>query len=117
MANDLNSLILEGVVSGKPLLNETSTTSVLNFTIEHTRYYKNKKGEDVTETVQIKVVAFGSMCKIPLKEGSGVRIVGRLKQNIWTDSDGMKHSEVQIVAEHIEIKKKEFSNGLSNDKF
>ena len=117
MANDLNSLILEGVVSGEPLLNETSTTSVLNFTIEHTRYYKNKEGEDVTETFQFKVVAFGSMCKIPLKDGVGVRIVGRLKQNIWTDSDGMKHSEVQIVAEHIEIKKKEFSNGLNNDKF
>ena len=32
MANDLNSLILEGVVSGEPHLNETSTTSVLNFT-------------------------------------------------------------------------------------
>lgn len=117
MANNLNSLILEGVVIGEPHLNETSTTSVLNFTIENTRYYKNKEGEYVTETFQIKVVAFGSMCKIPLKDGVDVRIVGRLKQNIWTDSDGMKHSEVQIVAEHIEISKKEFSNGLSNDKF
>ena len=103
--NDLNSVILEGVVSGKPLLNETSTTSVLNFTIEHTRYYKNKLGKDVTETFQIEVVAFGSMCKIPLKDGSVVRVVGRLKQNIWTDSEGASHSEVQIVAEHIEIKK------------
>lgn len=105
MSNKLNSLILEGVVSGEPLLNETSTTSVLNFTIEHTRYYKNKEGEDVTETFQIKVVAFGRMCDIPVKEGSGVRIVGRLKQNKWTDSEGASHSEVQIVAEHIEIEK------------
>ena len=103
--NMMNSLILEGVVSDEPQLNETSTTSVLNFTIEHTRYYKNKKGEDVTETVQIKVVAFGSMCKIPVKEGKGVRIVGRLKENKWTDNEGVSHSEVQVVAEHIEIKK------------
>ena len=117
MANGLNSLILEGVVSGEPLLNETSTTSVLNFTIEHTRYYKNKAGEDVEEKSQFEVVVYGRMCKLPLKEGSGIRIVGRLKQNIWTDSDGMKHSEVQIVAEHIEIEKSEFSNELSNDKF
>ena len=50
-------------------------------------------------------VVYGRMCKLSLKDGVGVRIVGRLKQNIWTDSDGMKHSEVQIVAEHIEIKK------------
>ena len=106
MTNKLNSLMLEGVVSGEPLLNETSTTSVLNFTIEHTRYYKNKKGEDVEEKSQFKVVAFGSMCKRSLKDGVGVRIVGRLRQNIWTDSDGMKRKEVQIVAEHIEIRKK-----------
>ena len=101
--NMINSLILEGVVSGEPHLVKTS--DVLNFTVETTCYYKNSAGEGVTETSQFKVVAFGSMCKIPLKEGSSVRVVGRLKQNIWTDSEGASHSEVQIVAEHIEIKK------------
>ena len=101
--NMLSQVILEGVVSGEPHLKETS--DVLNFTIGVTRYYKNKAGEKVTETSQFSVVAFGSMCKRPLKDGSDVRIVGRLKQNKWTDKDGMKHSEVQIVAEHIEIKK------------
>ena len=115
--NMINSLILEGVVSGEPHLNETSTTSVLNFTIEHTRYYKNKLGKDVTETFQIEVVAFGSMCKIPVKEGSGVRIVGRLKQDKWEEPDGVTHSKVYIVSEHIEFRKNEFSNGLNNDKF
>lgn len=101
--NDLNSVILEGVVSGKPLLNETSTTSVLNFTVETTHYYKNRAGEDVEEKSQFKVVVYGSMCK--LKDGVGIRLVGRLKQNKWTDSEGASHSEVQIVAEHIEIRK------------
>ena len=103
--NDLNSLILEGVVSGKPLLNETSTTSVLNFTVETTHYYKNRAGEDVEEKSQFKVVVYGSMCNLPLKDGVGIRLVGRLKQNKWTDGDGVSHSEVQVVAEHIEIKK------------
>ena len=99
----INSLILDGVVSGEPHLKETS--DVLNFTVETTRYYNNRAGEDVIETSQFKVVAFGSMCKIPVKEGSGVRIVGRLKENKWTDKNGVSHSEVQIVAEHIEIRK------------
>ena len=103
--NMINSLILEGVVSGEPHLVKTS--DVLNFTVETTHYYKNKSGRYVTETSEFKVVAFGSMCKIHLKDGSGVRVVGRLKQNIWTDSEGASHSEVQIVAEHIEIKKTE----------
>ena len=113
--NDLNSLILEGVVSGEPHLVETS--DVLNFTVETTRYYKNRAGEDVEEKSQFKVVVYGRMCKLSLKDGVGVRIVGRLKQNKWTDSEGASHSEVQIVAEHIEFRKKEFSNGLNNDKF
>ena len=112
--NMINSLILEGVVSGEPHLVKAS--DVLNFTVETTRYYKNRAGEDVTETSHFKVVAFGRMCKLPLKDGVVIRVVGRLKQNKWNDSDGVPHSEVQIVAEHIEIIKKEFSNGL-NDKF
>lgn len=101
--NMLNSLILEGVVSDEPHLDETS--DVLNFTIEYTRYYKNKAGKKVTETSLFRVVAFNSMCKRPLKNGSDVRIVGRLKQNKWTDKDGVPHSEVLIMAEYIEIKK------------
>ena len=105
MANDLNSLILEGVVSGEPLLNETSTTSVLNFTIETNHYYKNRAGEVVEGKSQFKVVVYGSLCKLSLKDGVGIRLVGRIKQNKWTDSEGVSHSEVQIVAEHIEIKK------------
>ena len=103
--NMLNSLILDGVLSGEPHLKDTKEASVLNFTVEYTRYYKNKAGKKVTETSQFSVVAFNSMCKRLLKNGSEVRIVGRLKQNKWTDKYGVSYSEVQIMAEHIEIKK------------
>jgi single-stranded DNA-binding protein len=44
------------------------------------------------------------MSTLPLKDGVGVRIVGRLKQNTWVDG-GVTHSEVQVVAEHIEVRK------------
>lgn len=101
--NMFNSLIIEGVVSGEPHLVETS--DVLNFTVETTIYYKNRAGEDVEEKSQFKVVVYGRMCELPLKDGVGVRIVGRLKENKWTDSEGASHSEVQIVAEHIDIRK------------
>lgn len=101
--NNLNSLILEGVVKGEPHLVETS--DVLNFTIEVSRYYRNRAGEGVEEKSLFKVVAFGAMSKLPLKDGVGVRLVVRLKENKWTDGDGVSHSEVQVVAEHIEIRK------------
>ena len=101
--NNLNSLILEGVVKGEPHLVETS--DVLNFTIEVTRYYRNRAGEGVEEKSLFKVVAFGRMCDIPVKEGSGVRVVGRLKQEKWEDSESVTHSKVYIVVEHIEFRK------------
>lgn len=101
--NMLNSVLIEGVVIGEP--HKVEASQVLNFTIGSERYYKNSAGEGVTETSQFKVVAFGGMCNIPVKEGIGVRVVGRLKSYEWTDSEGVSHSEVQVVAEHIDIRK------------
>ena len=37
-------------------------------------------------------------------KGSGVRVVGRLKQDRWNSEDGKARSRVKIVAEHIEAK-------------
>lgn len=100
--NMLNSLIIEGVVVGEP--HKVEASQVLNFTISVERYYKNRAGEGVTETSQFKVVAFGTMSELPLKDGMSIRLVGRLKQNTWVDG-GVTHSEVQVVAEHIELRK------------
>jgi single-stranded DNA-binding protein len=102
--NNLNSLIIEGVVKGEPHNEEVGASNRLYFTVEVARYYKTRDGNDATELSQFKVVAYGYMSTLPLKDGMGVRIVGRLKQNTWTD-DGVSHSEVQVVAEHIEIRK------------
>ena len=103
--NMMNSLIIEGVVVGEPHFLEA--THRLEFVIDSSRVHKNGNGEDVTEHYQFEVVSFGEYGKTllnPLKNCSGVRIVGRLKQNTWVDG-GVTHSEVQIVAEHIEIRK------------
>ena len=111
--NDLNSLIIEGVVKGEPHHEEVGAFSKMYFTIEVARYYKTLEGNYATELSRFKVIVYGHLSTWSLKDGMGVRLVGRLKENKWTDKDGVAHSEVQIVAEHIEIKKKEFSN----DKF
>jgi single-strand DNA-binding protein len=44
------------------------------------------------------------VCGEYLKKGRGVRVVGRLKQDRWTDPDGKPHSRVEIIAEHVEFK-------------
>lgn len=100
--NNLNSLILEGVVVGEP--HHLEERNVLNFTIEVARYYKTRDGNDATELSQFKVVAYGHMADLPMEIGKQIRVVGRLRENKWVDS-GVTHSEVQVVAEHIEIRK------------
>ena len=102
--NNLNSLILKGVVIGEPHNEEVGASNRLYFTVEVARYYKTRDGNDATELSQFKVAAYGHMSTLPLKDGMGVRLVGRLKQNKWIDG-GVTHSEVQVVAEHIEIRK------------
>lgn len=102
MANNLNSIILEGVVKGEP--HYLGEHNVLNFTVEVARYYKTRDGNDTTELSQFKVVAYGRMAGLPMEVGKQVRVVGRLRENKWVDG-GVTHSEVQVVAEHIEIRK------------
>lgn len=101
--NNLNSLIIEGVVKGEPHEVEVGASKRVYFSVEVARYYKTRDGNDATELSQFKVVTYGRMCDTRLEEGRGVRIVGRLKQSTW-DEGGVTHSEVQIVAEHIEYR-------------
>ena len=102
--NILNSLIIEGVVVGEP--HHLEERNVLNFTIEVARYYKTRDGNYATELSLFKVVAYGRMADLPMEVGKQVRVVGRLREIKWVNG-GVTHSEVQVVAEHIEIRKTE----------
>ncbi len=51
------------------------------------------------------------VCGEYLKKGRGVRVVGRLKQDRWTDPEGKAHSRVEIVAEHVEFKPQKKAEG------
>lgn len=104
--NCMNSLIIEGVVSGEPHFLEA--THRLEFVIDSSRVHKNENGENVTEHYQFEVVSYGEYGKTllnPLKNCTGVRIVGSIKQDKWEDSEGVTHSKVYIVSEHIEFRK------------
>lgn len=102
--NNLNNLIIEGVVKGEPHHEELGGSSKISFTIESCRYYKTRDGNDAIERSQFRAVAYGRMSEAPLKDGRGVRVVGRLRENVWS-VDGVTHSEVIVVAEYIEIKR------------
>lgn len=106
--NNLNSILLEGTVSKAPEMKILPAGSrVCHFEVETARYFKDKAGELEKEVSPFRIEAWGKLaesCDETLDIGRGVRIVGRLKANRWTDARGEAHSEVVIVAEHVEFK-------------
>lgn len=111
--NQLNSLIIEGnVVRAAELSEPTAGFKVCKFPVAVNRWYKNRNGESVSEVSYFDVETYGRMAEICEKQGAkgrGVRVVGRLKQDRWKDSDGKNISKIYVVAEHIEYKPKVIS--------
>ena len=105
--NSLNSILLEGNLVRDPESKTLATGSqVCNFTVASDRFYKQNEGME-KEVSYFDVEAWsrlGVACSQNLKKGRGVRVVGRLKQDRWTDGEGRAKSRVMIVAEHVEFK-------------
>ncbi len=106
--NQLNSLILEGNVVKDSVLTEPCTGfKKLSFTIGVNRFYKNAQGEEVNEASFFHIEAYGNIAEHAAryaKKGRGLRIVGRLKQDRWTDGENKNCSRIYVVAEYIEYK-------------
>jgi single stranded DNA-binding protein (ssb) len=105
--NSLNSILLEGNLVRDPESKTLSTgTQVCNFTVASDRYYRqNENMEKEVSYFDVEAWArLGMACTQNLKKGRGVRVVGRLKQDRWTDSEGKPRSKVMVVAEHVEFK-------------
>lgn len=102
--NNLNSVLLEGNLTDAPEFKQVSSgKNLILFTVASNRFDK--------EVDFFEVQAWGNLAQDlsqKLKKGSGVRAIGRLKQNRWIDAEGNKRQKVVIVAEHVEIK---FSHG------
>jgi single-strand DNA-binding protein len=111
--NNLNSVLLEGNLVRDPELNYTGKgTPVCNFSVASNRFYK-QEDELQKETSFFDVTVWSrqaEVCKEYLTKGRGVRVVGRLKQDRWQDSEGKNKSKVLVVAEHVEFKPV-FKNG------
>ena len=112
--NMLNSIILEGnIIKAGEIVQFADGQHQLEVTIAVKRQYRKRDGSLADETSEFNVIAYGNVADFLAKKGvigQGIRVVGRLKQSKWTDSDGKECSKVIVVAEHIEyraFKKKE----------
>jgi single-strand DNA-binding protein len=105
--NNLNSILIEGNLVRDPELSYTPKgTAVCKFSVACNRSYK--QDDEFQKEVSFFDVStwtrLAEVCGEYLKKGRGVRVVGRLKQDRWTDPDGKPHSRVEIVAEHVEFR-------------
>jgi single-strand DNA-binding protein len=105
--NNLNSILIEGNLVRDPLLRSTPKgTAVCTFTLASNRFFKQDSGLE-REVGFFDVETWTKLaehCYNQGRKGRGVRVVGRLKQDRWTGSDGKSHSRIAIVAEHVEFR-------------
>ena len=105
--NDLNSVLIEGNLTRDPVMAATPKgTPVCTFGLAANRYYRvdEEKQEEVSFFDVETWSRLAQRCGDELTKGRGVRVVGRLKQDRWTNKDGEPRSRVKIVAEHVEFK-------------
>lgn len=99
----LNSVCMLGrITQDLELKNSSSGLPYLNFSIANSK--RNKDGED--EVNFFKLVAFGKIAETIFNyfsKGDRILIQGELKQNRYTDSQGVKKSDVSIIVSAIDF--------------
>jgi single-strand DNA-binding protein len=105
--NNLNSVLIEGNLVRDPELKYTPKgAAVCSFALASNRYFKQDE-ETQKEVSYFDITTWSRLAEVCgeyLKKGRGVRVVGRLKQDRWTNPEGQGRSKVSIVAEHVEFK-------------
>lgn len=105
--NSLNSILVEGNLVRDPIINQTPKgTPVCNFSLASNRFFRvDSETQKEVSFFDVEVWSkLAETCSEQLQKGRGVRVVGRLKQDRWTDGEGKNHSKVKIIGEHVEFK-------------
>ena len=99
----LNNVIIMGRLTRDPELRRTqSGTAVTRFTMAVDRDFKSQSGEK--ETDFIDVVAWRSTAEFVAKyftKGRMAVVEGRLQIRDWTDKDGNKRRNAEVLADNI----------------
>lgn len=110
MNKQFNHLTIEGRVGQEP----EQKGSLVIFTLANNRQFQNANGEKEQKTTWVKCIAAGNKAdyiKSYVHKGSALMLEGHLQNNNWTDTQGNKHSEIQVVVDKIEI-----MNSVKRDK-
>ena len=99
---DLNCMTLTGNV-GKDATEFTTKSGKegVNFSVAISRTYKDGQGQKQTETTWLAIVMFSKHLAPWLKKGQKVSVMGSLRVNEYTDQEGQKRSQTQVIANHV----------------
>lgn len=107
MSRGLNKVMIIGHLGRDPEMRYTpSGRPVTTFTVATSRSWNTSDGERHNETEWFNIVTWGNLaeiCKQYLTKGQQVYIEGRLQTRKWDDSEGTKHSSIEIVANEMMI--------------
>ena len=110
----INKVIIQGRLTADPELTQTTSgISLCRISIAVDRGYKSKEtGESQTDF--INVIAWRHTAEFIsryFKKGSMIIVEGNLKNNNYTDSDGVKHYSMNVHAESVH-----FAGGKSENR-
>lgn len=121
MSRGLNKVMIIGHLGRDPEMRYTpSGKPVTTFTVATSRTWTSSDGERHTDTEWFNIVTWGNLaeiCKQYLGKGQQVYVEGRLQSRRWEDSNGAKHTSIEIVASEMMIlgDRRESSDTQSED--
>ncbi|ARN77234.1 single-stranded DNA-binding protein [Nonlabens spongiae] len=100
-----NKVQLIGNLGQDPeIINLQDGKKLAKFSLATTDRYKNKQGEQVTDTQWHRVVAFNGTANIIasyVKKGNKVGVEGKLVTRAWDDKDGNKRYTTEVVCNEV----------------
>jgi single-strand DNA-binding protein len=105
MARSLNKVLLIGNLTRDPELKYTPNGSaVCQFSVATNREWKDSQGQEKSETMFHRVVAWSKLAEIIPQftmKGSKVFVEGRIVNRTWKDKTGVDHYITEIVANEV----------------
>lgn len=104
---NFNQVILMGNLTADPELRYLQDgTAVCSLRMAVNQVYTTPAGEKKEEVVFVRVTVWrkqAESCAEYLKKGKPILVDGRLKLNQWTDKDGKKRSNLDVVARRVQF--------------
>jgi single-strand DNA-binding protein len=102
-----NKIVIVGYLGRDPEIRYTTQgTAVCNFTIATTEKRKDRAGEAQDVTTWFRVAAWGRQAEVAnqyLTKGKQVYVEGRLRQEEYTDRDGVRRQTLEVTATDIQF--------------